>query len=81
MSLSPTSTQYLVGTPWRFFWGSENPSVRVAHFAFEITLSRAITLTLLLVCAFSPKVQKYLLGSPFLTIFRVSEKTQKVAKL
>ena len=28
----------------------------VAHFAFEITLSQAITLTLLLVCAFSPRV-------------------------
>ena len=41
------------------------PSVRVAHFAFEIALSLAAMLTLLLVCAFSPKVQKYLLGSPF----------------
>ena len=39
-----------------FFAGSENPSVRVAHFVFEITLSQAITLTLLLVCAFSPRV-------------------------
>ena len=28
----------------------------VAHFAFEITLSGAITLTLLLVCDFSPRV-------------------------
>ena len=45
------------------------PSVRVAHFAFEITLSGAITLTLLLVCAFSPKVQKYLLGPLFSRIF------------
>ena len=54
------------------------PSVRVAHFAFEITLSGAITLTLLLVCAFSPKVQKYLLGSP-LTDFQVLGKTQKGA--
>ena len=56
MSLSPTSTQYLVGTPWWFFAGSENPSVRVAHCTFEITLSGTITLTLLLVCAFSPRV-------------------------
>ena len=41
------------------------PSGRcVAHCTFEIALSQAITLTLLLVCAFSPKVQKYLLGSP-----------------
>ena len=29
---------------------------RVAHFAFEIVLSGAITLTILLVCAFSPRV-------------------------
>ena len=62
-----------------FFAGSENPSVRVAHFAFEITLSGAITLTLLLVCAFSPKVQKYLLGSPFLMSFRVLPKKQNIA--
>ena len=27
------------------------------NFAFEITLSQAITLTLLLVCSFSPRVQ------------------------
>nr|DAX00012.1 MAG TPA: hypothetical protein [Caudoviricetes sp.] len=41
-----------------------SPSGRcVAHCTFEIALSQAITLTLLLVCAFSPKVQKYLLGS------------------
>ena len=58
----------------------KNPSVRVAHFAFEITLSGAIALTLLLVCAFSPKVQKYLLGSPFLTNFRVLPKRQNIAK-
>ncbi len=31
MLLCPTSTQYLVGTPWRFFWGSENPSVLGVH--------------------------------------------------
>lgn len=37
--------------------------VRVANFVFEITLLQAIMLTLLLVCSFSPKVQKYLLGS------------------
>ena len=35
---------------------------RVAHFAFEVTLSLAIMLALLLACSFSPKVQKYLLG-------------------
>ena len=32
---------------------------------FEITLSRAITLTLLLVCAFSPKVQSIFWGPQF----------------
>ena len=54
--------------------------VYAAHnFAFEITLSQVITLTLLLVCAFSPKVQKYLLGSPFLTIFQVLPKKQNIA--
>ena len=36
---------------------AEQPRPRVAHFAFEITLSQAITLTLLLVCSFSPRVQ------------------------
>ena len=39
-----------------FSAGSENSSVRVARFAFEITLSRTITLTLMLVCSFSPRV-------------------------
>ena len=39
-------------------------SVPVAHYAFEITSLQAIMLTLLLVCSFSPKVQKYLLGAP-----------------
>ena len=34
---------------------------RVAHFAFEITLSQAITLTLLLVCSFSPRKYKSIL--------------------
>ena len=47
-----------------FSAGFENSSVRVANLAFEITLSETITLTLLLVCSFSPQVQKYLAGSP-----------------
>ena len=47
-----------------FSAGFENSSVRGAHCTFEITLSGTITLTLLLVCSFSPKVQKYLLGTP-----------------
>ena len=42
---------------WCFFRGSENPSVRGAHCTFKIALSGAIMLTLLLVCAFSPRVQ------------------------
>ena len=35
-----------------FFVGSENPSVRGAHCTFEIALSGAAMLTLMLVCAF-----------------------------
>ena len=35
-------------------------TLHVAHCTFEIALSGAIMLTLLLVCAFSPQVQKYL---------------------
>ena len=35
---------------------------RVAHFAFEVTLSLAIMLALLLVCSFSPKVQSIFWG-------------------
>ena len=35
-----------------FSAGFENSSVRGAHCTFEITLSQAITLTLLLVCSF-----------------------------
>ena len=47
---------------WCFFRGSENPRVRGAHCTFEITLLQAIMLTLLLVCAFSPKVQSIFWG-------------------
>ena len=39
-----------------FSAGFENSSVRGAHCTFEITLSGTITLTLLFVCAFSPRV-------------------------
>ena len=47
------------------FWGSlqvpKTPVYASHNFAFEITFSQAITLTLLLVCAFfSTQVQKYL---------------------
>ena len=35
---------------------------RVAHFAFEVTLSLAIMLALLLACSFSPKVQSIFWG-------------------
>ena len=66
-SFSPKVQKYLLGTPSPikrrefdeivfFSAGSENPSVRVAHCTFEITLLQAIMLTLLLVCAFSPRV-------------------------
>ena len=39
---------------------------RVAHFAFEVTLSLAIMLALLLVCSFSPRVHSIPRGSPIL---------------
>ena len=39
-----------------FSAGFENSSVRGAHRTLEITFSGTITLTLLLVCAFSPRV-------------------------
>ena len=39
-----------------FSAGFENSSVRGARFAFEITLLQAIMLTLMLVCAFPPRV-------------------------
>ena len=47
-----------------FVADKRNSEVNVAHCAFKIALSGAIMLTLLLVCSFSPKVQKCLLGSP-----------------
>ena len=39
---------------------------RVAHFAFEVTLSLAIMLALLLVCSFSPRVHSIPRGSHIL---------------
>ena len=48
-----------------FSAGSENPSVRVANLTFDPTNSFYSFVCLLLVCSFSPKVQKYLLGSHF----------------
>ena len=47
-----------------FSAGSENPSVHVANLTFDQTNSFHSFVCLLLVCSFSPKVQKYLLGSP-----------------
>ena len=64
MSLSPTSTKVSCGDPVTFLGMFLRGRVRVANLVFEITLSQAITLTLLLVCSFSPQVQKYLVGSP-----------------
>ena len=66
--LLPKSTKVSFGVPFpyktaRIRWdcgflgGFWKILVYASHnFAFEITLSRAITLTLLLVCAFSPRV-------------------------
>ena len=65
-----------------FSAGSENSSVRVAHFVFEITLSVAITLTLLLVCSFSPRVHSIPRGPRFSRIFgfrKNAEKAQIIA--
>ena len=56
MLLSPTGTQYLVGTPNGVLDGFVRRRVRVANLVFKITLSQVITLTLLLVCSFSPRV-------------------------
>ena len=50
----------------------------VAHCAFEITLSRTITLTLLLVCSFSPRVHSIPAGAPFSTNFQVPPKKQNI---
>ena len=42
-------------------------------------------LTLLLVCSFSPKVQKYLLGSPYFiareALFRSNKKPDKICRV
>ena len=54
--LFPTGTQYPAGAPITALVTRQS--------------SQAITLTLLLVCAFSPKVHKYLLGSPDLCLAR-----------
>ena len=64
MPFSPTSTPYLVGTPNGVLDGFVRRRVRVANLAFEQTNSFYSFVCLLLVCSFSPKVQKYLLGSP-----------------
>ena len=64
MPFSPTSTQYLVGTPNGVLDGFVRRRVRVANLSFEQTNSFYSFVCLLLVCSFSPKVQKYLLGSP-----------------
>ena len=64
MPFSPTSTQYLVGTPNGVLDGFVRRRVRVANLSFEQTNSFYSFVCLLLVCFFSPKVQKYLLGSP-----------------
>ena len=64
MLLSPTSTQYLVGAPNGVLDGFVRRRVRVANLAFDQTNSFQSFVCLLLVCSFSPKVQKYLLGSP-----------------
>ena len=48
----------------------------VAHCAFEITLSQTITLTLLLVCSFSPRVHSIPRGPHFPRIFKFRRKSR-----
>ena len=48
----------------------------VAHCAFEITLSRTITLTLLLVCSFSPRVHSIPRGPIFHEFSSSAEKAE-----
>ena len=64
MPFSPTSTQYLVGATNGVLDGFVRRRVRVATLDFDQTNSFLSFVCLLLVCSFSPKVQKYLLGSP-----------------
>ena len=73
-ALFPTSTHYPVGSPTlksqnfdeilTFLDGFVRRRVRVANLAFDQTNSFYSFVCLLLVCSFSPKVQKYLLESP-----------------
>jgi hypothetical protein len=50
----------------------------VAHCAFEITLSQTITLTLLLVCFFSPRVHSIPRGPQFPRIFKFRRKRANI---
>ena len=56
MPFSPTSTQYLVGTPNGVLDGFVRRRVRVANLSFEQTNSFYSFVCLLLVCSFSPRV-------------------------
>ena len=66
-SFSPKVRKYLLGSPApkksEFLMFNFPKTARIAshNFAFEITLSQAITLTLLLVCSFSPRKYKSIL--------------------
>ena len=71
--LKRTRSQYRMDVNGR----DVNGAAHGAHCTFEITLLQAITLTLLLVCAFSPKVQKYLLGSLITALLRYIAKRHK----
>ena len=53
----------------------------VAHCAFEITLSQTITLTLLLVCSFSPRVHSIPRGPHFPRIFKFRRKGANIQAL
>ena len=49
----------------------------VANLTFDQTNSFHSFVCLLLVCSFSPKVQKYLLGSPFSRFFGFRQNAEK----
>ncbi len=65
------------GDPVTFLGKFLRGRVRVANLVFEITLSQAITLTLLLVCSFSPRVHSIPRGPLFSRVFGFPKKLKR----
>ena len=65
------------GDPGTFLGKFLRGRVRVANLVFEITLSQAITLTLLLVCSFSPRVHSIPRGPLFSRVFGFPKKLKR----